>query len=212
VAGREFRSKHGLGGKFIVGHSGNMGVKQGLDVVLDVALRLREQRDFVFLLAGDGAMKSRLEERAGVLKLANVRFLPLQEQAEFLQMLAATDVGLIVQLSTVSDIVFPSKTVTLLSAARPVGAAVSANSEIGRVIHHSCGGIVTEPENAEALTAAIQELFHEPSKRSAMGECGRQYALQHWDETRVLSRFEAALLKTGGEPAHVAVAESPVSI
>ena len=210
VEGREFRSKHGLEGKFVVAHSGNMGVKQGLDVVLDVALQLREQRDFVFLLAGDGAMKSRLEARAVALDLANVRFLPLQEQSEFLQLLAATDLGLIVQKSTVSDIVFPSKTVTLLSAARPVGAAVTANSEIGRVIRRSGGGVVTEPGNAEALTTAIRELFHDPVKRFAMGECGRQFALQHWDESRVLSSFEAHLLKTGSEPAQVAVAESPI--
>jgi colanic acid biosynthesis glycosyl transferase WcaI len=212
VAGREFRSKHGLDGKFIVAHSGNMGVKQGLDVVLDVALRLREQRDFVFLLAGDGVMKSRLQERARALGLMNVRFLPLQEQTEFLQMLAATDMGLIIQQSAVSDIVFPSKTVTLLSAARPVAAAVSANSEIGRVIRQSQGGVVTEPENVEALAGAIQEFFQEPAKRSAMGECGRQYAIRYWDETRVLSSFEAHLLKRGGTLAHGEVAESPISI
>src|ERR1700682_1649791 len=167
VAGREFRSKHGLGGKFIVGHSGNMGVKQGLDVVVDVALRLREQRDFVFLLAGDGAMKSRLEERAGVLKLANVRFLPLQEQAEFLQMLAATDVGLIVQQSTVSDIVFPSKTVTLLSAARPVIASVSDKSEIGRTILGSRGGVVIKPEDPDLLADAVRSFAADKESRQA---------------------------------------------
>ncbi len=210
VEGREFRSKHGLEGKFVVAHSGNMGVKQGLDVVLDVALQLREQQDFVFLLAGDGAMKSRLEARAAALNLANVRFLPLQEQSEFLQLLAATDVGLIVQQSSVSDIVFPSKTVTLLSAARPVGAAVTTNSEIGRVIRHSGGGVVTQPENAEDLTAAIRELFSDPVKRSVMGKCGRQFAIQHWDESRVLSNFETHLLRTGSESAQATVAEIPI--
>jgi colanic acid biosynthesis glycosyl transferase WcaI len=212
VAGHAFRHKHGLDGKFIVAHSGNMGVKQALDIVLEVALRLREQREFIFLLAGDGAMKSRLEKRAAALDLANVCFLPLQEQGEFLQMLAAIDLGLIVQQSTVSDIVFPSKTVTLLAAARPVGAAVSANSEIGRVIRRSGGGIVTEPENAEALTATIQDLLCDPAKRLAMGECGREYALQHWNETRVLSSFEAHLLQTSGESVDRAIAEHPVSI
>jgi colanic acid biosynthesis glycosyl transferase WcaI len=211
VEGREFRTRHGLDGKFIVAHSGNMGVKQGLDIVLDVARQLREQRDFVFLLAGDGAMKSRLEERTTALGLANVRFLPLQAHGEFLKMLAAIDVGLIVQQSSVSDIVFPSKTVTLLSAARPVGAAVSTNSEIGRVIRHSGGGVVTEPENVEALTGAIHGLFRDPAKRSAMGESGRQYALQHWDETRVLSNFEANLLKMYVAPVPPMAAETSIS-
>jgi colanic acid biosynthesis glycosyl transferase WcaI len=212
VEGREFRIKHGLEDKFIVGHSGNMGVKQGLEVVLDAASQLREQSNLVFLLAGDGAMKSRLEERAATLQLTNVRFLPLQEQMEFLQMLAATDMGLIVQQSTVSDIVFPSKTVTLLSAARPVGAAVSPCSEIGQVIHYSGGGLLIESENGKALASAVRELLSDPEKRSTMGECGRRYARRHWDETRVLSSFEAHLQKTGGVPASSVVPESSLSV
>jgi colanic acid biosynthesis glycosyl transferase WcaI len=146
------------------------------------------------------------------LGLANVRFLPLQEEAEFLQMLAAIDMGLIVQQATVSDIVFPSKTVTLLSAARPVGAAVSAESEIARVIRVSRGGVVVESESGEELAVAIREFLNDPDKRLAMGECGRQFALPHWEETRVLSSFEAHLLKTAGTPTHDAIAESPASI
>ncbi len=212
VTGAEFRRKHGLEGKFVVAHSGNMGVKQGLDVMLDAALQLREQSDFAFVLAGDGAMKSRLEQRAATLGLANVRFLPLQEHCEFLQMLAATDLALIVQQSSVSDIVFPSKTVTLLSAARPVAASVSARSEIGRVIRQSGGGIVTEPENVDALAAAIKEFFDSPEKRQSMGEAGRQYALQHWDEARVLANFEGHLLKMCAAHVYGAVAEGSTSI
>ncbi len=211
VEGHEFRRKHGLEGKFLVTHSGNMGVKQGLDVMIDTALQLRERRDFAFILAGDGAMKSRLQQRAAALGLANLRFLPLQEQTEFLQMLAATDLALIVQQSTVSDIVFPSKTVTLLSAARAVAASVSANSEIGRVIRASGGGVVTEPENVEALSAAIKEFFENPGKRLAMGQSGREYALLHWNEAHVLSNLDEHLAKTCHAPALDTIAERPTA-
>jgi colanic acid biosynthesis glycosyl transferase WcaI len=198
VKGLRFRSQYGLDGKFVVAHSGNMGVKQGLGVVLDTAELMREQRDVMFLLTGDGAMKPQLENKAKALKLNNVRFLPLQEQAEFLQMLAAIDVALIVQQSSVSDIAFPSKTITLLSAARPVAAAVHDSSEIGRVIRHSNGGVVVEPENAEALATTLQELFRDPVRRTAMGEFGRRYALQHWDAARILPNFESHLLEASG--------------
>lgn len=198
VRGSRFRSKHSLDGKFVVAHSGNMGVKQGLGVVLDAAKQMREQRDVTFLLTGDGAMKPHLENKAKALKLDSVRFLPLQEQAEFLQMLAAVDVALIVQQSSVSDIAFPSKTITLLSAGRPVAAAVHRHSEIGRVIRQSNGGVVVEPENAGALATTLQELFRDPVRRTAMGEFGRRYALQHWDAARILPNFESHLLEAGG--------------
>jgi colanic acid biosynthesis glycosyl transferase WcaI len=197
VDGEEFRRKHSLVGKFIVAHSGNMGVKQGLDIVLDTAVRFSEQPHVAIVLAGDGAMKARLERRAMTMKLGNVHFLPLQERTEYLQMLAAVDVALIVQQSTVSDIVFPSKTVTLLSAARPIGAAVSVNSEIGRVILESSGGMVSEPEKPEALAATIREFIRSPKTRLAMGERGRKYARQHWDEAQILPNFEFHLRRAG---------------
>jgi colanic acid biosynthesis glycosyl transferase WcaI len=212
ISGDEFRRKHDLQGKFIVGHCGNMGVKQGLDLVLDAAVQLKEQRDLIFLLAGDGAKKSCLEQRACALSLANVRFLPLQDTATFLQMLAAMDVGLIVQQSTVSDIVFPSKTVALLSAARPVIAAVNEQSEIGRVIQSSRGGIVIEPGCPQALAGAAQEFLNDPEKRRAMGELGRQYALEHWEKNRVLSAFENHLLDTASPAGDDAIAEVPISV
>jgi colanic acid biosynthesis glycosyl transferase WcaI len=197
--GLAFRRKHALEGKFVVGHSGNMGVKQGLDLVLDVAAQLKGRCDIAFLLTGDGAMKSQLESRAETLCLGNVQFLPLQEKAEFLKMLAATDLALIVQQSSVSDIAFPSKTVALLSAARPVAASVSANSEVARVLARSNGGLVTEPGQAEALAESIVQLFEDPEKRSKMGECGRRYAQQHWDEDLVLPELEYLFLRTVGE-------------
>jgi colanic acid biosynthesis glycosyl transferase WcaI len=209
--GQAFRGKHGLEGKFVVAHSGNMGVKQGLDLVLDVAMRLKERREIAFLLAGDGAMKSHLESRAQALRLDNVRFLPLQGQAEFQKMLAAIDLALIVQQSSVSDIAFPSKTVTLLSAARPVAASVSANSEVARVLARSNGGLVTEPGQAGALAESILELFQDPKRRLAMGEDGRRYARQHWDEDITLPTFESHLLKTLGELERATLAKDPAA-
>jgi colanic acid biosynthesis glycosyl transferase WcaI len=211
LKGHEFRRKHGLEGKFIVAHSGNMGVKQGLDIVLDTALKFRNQSNVEFLLAGDGARRSHLINRAESMQLNNVRFVPLQERTDFLQMLAAIDLALIVQQSTVSDIAFPSKTVTLLSAGRPIGAAVSENSEIGHVIHESEGGIVTQPEKSEELAQTIHMLLRNPRMRTAMGDSGREYARQHWDEGVVLANFESQLVRTGDEPTSV-VGKDPATM
>jgi colanic acid biosynthesis glycosyl transferase WcaI len=165
-------------------------------------LQLKEHREIVFLLAGDGAMKSHLKKRVAALALDNVRFLPVQEKAEFLQMLAAVELALIVQQSTVSDIVFPSKTVTLLSAARPIVASVSAECETGRVIRRSGAGVVIEAGNAEALAATILDLLRNPQRRATMSSFGRRYALQNWDETRILPAFESHLLRAAGTEPH----------
>jgi len=196
VLGDEFRRRHGLHDQFVVGHCGNMGVKQGLDLVLHAASRLRERRDITFILVGDGSMKSQLEQQASSLQLSNLRFLPLLDESSFSEMLAATDVGLIVQQSSVSDIVFPSKTVTLLSAARPVIASVNDKSEIGRTILVSRGGVVIKPEDPDLLAEAVRSFAADKESRQAMGERGRQYAFKTWETSGVLSAFGNLLTET----------------
>jgi len=191
--GEAFRQRHGLQGKFLVSHSGNMGVKQGLDVILEAAARSRQRPELHYLFVGDGAMRPQLEEQARVRQLGNVQILPLLPAEEFQQMLAATDIALITQQRIVSNIVFPSKTVTLLCAGCPVIASVNSESEVARAVLNSQAGVVVEPENADALFAAIDRLSSSPETLARMSQQARQYANETWDERRTLPRMEELL-------------------
>jgi colanic acid biosynthesis glycosyl transferase WcaI len=188
--GSAFREKYGLCGKLIVSHSGNMGVKQGLEVILEAAAKSRDREDIQYLLVGDGAMRPQLEAQARSRNLNNIRFLPLLENDCFGQMLAATDIALITQQRIVSNIVFPSKTVTLLSAGCPVVASVNSESEVARAVLRSGAGSVVEPENAAALLATILELAKSRETLARMSLQARQFALDSWDEHRTLPRME----------------------
>ena len=190
-----FRERHGLQGKWIVSHSGNMGVKQGMEVILAAAERSRSRPEIRYLLVGDGAMRPTLEEQARARSLDNVLFLPLLERGEFQRMLAATDIALITQQRVVSNIVFPSKTVTLLCAGCPVIASVNSESEVARAVLRSRAGEVVEPENPDALFEAIDRLSRCPENLQSMSARGRQYAEENWDERRTLPRMEAQLMQ-----------------
>jgi colanic acid biosynthesis glycosyl transferase WcaI len=198
--GQSFRLEHQLEGKFLVVHSGNMGVKQGLDVVLEAAALLKDRKNVAFLLVGSGAVKSQLEERAAALGLENLKFLPLQSEQRFVQMLATTDLALVTQQRTVSDIAFPSKTVTLLSAGCPVLASVSSSSEVARVIETSGGGVVVKPEEPAILAQTIDQLSRNADQLSVMKSQARRYAMEKWSPDRVLPVMEAELLKAARMP------------
>jgi colanic acid biosynthesis glycosyl transferase WcaI len=198
--GQSFRLGHQLEGKFLVVHSGNMGVKQGLEVVLETAALLKDAKNMAFLMVGNGAMKSQLEERAVALRLDNLKFLPLQSEQRFVQMLATTDLALVTQQRTVSDIAFPSKTVTLLSAGCPVLASVSSSSEVARVIEMSEGGVVVEPEEPAILAQTIDQLSRNAGRLGVMKSRGRRYAMEQWSPDRVLPIMEAELLKAARMP------------
>jgi colanic acid biosynthesis glycosyl transferase WcaI len=192
--GMAFRRHHGLDGKFVVTHSGNMGVKQGLNVILDAAELSRNMRDVVYLLVGDGATRHDLEARAKIQNLTNVKFLPVLTRKQFLEMLAASDVGLITQQRSVADIVFPSKTATLMTVGCPLVASVNPNSEVARAVRESGSGVVVSPEDPDSLLTAITNLRDNPNQLAEMSSSGRNYAHEHWDEQTTLSRMESVFL------------------
>jgi colanic acid biosynthesis glycosyl transferase WcaI len=193
--GQAFRQRYGLVGKLIVSHSGNMGVKQGLEVILDAAALSRDRPEIHYLLVGDGAMRAHLQLQARARALHNVLFLPLLGAGEFRQMLAATDIALITQQRVVSNIVFPSKVVTLLCAGCPVIGSVNRESEVARALHNSGAGLVVEPEDAGALFGAIDQLSRSPEALARMSAQARQFAQENWDERRTLPRMEEQFIQ-----------------
>ncbi|HLK11194.1 MAG TPA: WcaI family glycosyltransferase [Candidatus Binatia bacterium] len=191
--GASFRRTFDLEGRFLVLHAGNMGVKQGLGVVLDAAEHSAGDPGIVHLLVGDGAVRPALERAVASKRLQNVRFLPLQPNAVFHDMLAAADICLVTQQRTVADIVFPSKVLTLLAAGRPLIASVNATSEVARVMEESGAGLVVPPEDGPALHGGIAALRADRTRREHMGAAGRCYAGERWDRHGLLKAMEAQL-------------------
>jgi len=180
------RPELGLGDAFLVLHAGNMGVKQGLDVVLDAAQQTRSNPGIVYLLVGDGAMRPHLERRAGALALDNVRIVPLLDHERFLRVLATADVCLVTQQRAVADVVFPSKVLTLLAAGKPVIASVTGGSAVANVIAGAGAGMVVSPEDSDAVVTAIEALRRDAPLRAGMSAAGRAYASRHWERTATL--------------------------
>jgi colanic acid biosynthesis glycosyl transferase WcaI len=197
--GNAFRQRYGLDKQFLVTHSGNMGVKQGLDVIVDAAVLNRADDSMQFLLVGDGAVRARIQRKVAELELRNVRFLPLLDATDFRGLLAASDVCLLTQQKSVSEIAFPSKVVTYLAAGRPVIASVNADCEIAETIRESGGGRIVAPEDAAGLLAAIMEL--QSTDLGDYGRCGREYASQRWSSARVLGHLERSLVSASASVA-----------
>jgi colanic acid biosynthesis glycosyl transferase WcaI len=178
---------------FTVAHFGNMGVKQGLEVTIEAARLSRDDPRISYLLVGDGAARPALEARARELDLPNLRFLPLQPHDRFLELLAQSNACLVTQRRTVSDIVFPSKVISLLAAARPVVASVGAGSEVARVIAESGAGLTVAPEDPRALADSVMRLRADPGLSARMGCDGRSYAIDRWERETVLKSTEKRL-------------------
>jgi colanic acid biosynthesis glycosyl transferase WcaI len=194
--GSTFRQRNGLGNRFLITHSGNMGVKQGLDVVLDAAALCTGEDSPLFLLVGNGADCQRIKRRAAELNLSNVRFLPLLSELDFRGLLAASDICLVTQQRSVAEIAFPSKVVTYLAAGRPIVASVNRLCEVARLIEESGAGRVVGAEDPGALWLALGEMRHEDLSKYC--ERARAYANLRWSSVRVLGNLERSLTAAAG--------------
>jgi len=195
TGGEAFRRTHGLKGKFVVLYTGNMGIKQGLDVILSAARLSQDRTEIVYLFAGDGAVRKDTESRTAALRLANVKFLPVQPREQLFQMLAAADVCLITQQRTVADVVFPSRTATFMAAGCPIVASVNPGSSVASILERSGAGLVVAPEEPMPLFEAIASLQANSRKLSEMSEAGRRFAQEYWDEKVILPGMESELLR-----------------
>lgn len=201
--GTSFRERYSLNGEFLVTHSGNMGIKQGLDVVLDAAALNRDDKSTLFLLVGDGADRERIQRRASEMNLGNVRFFPILREEDFRGLLAASGICLVTQQQSVSEIAFPSKIVTYLAAGRPIVASVNPDCEVAQVVRESQGGVVVRAGDYAALMTAIRELRNEDAVQIGMN--ARIYANLRWSSARVLGDLERSLDAAASRSVHSAV-------
>lgn len=176
----------------VVQYSGNMGNKQGLEVLADVARLLRDESRVQFVFGGNGSGRADLQARCA--SLPNVRFLDLQPLARLNDWLGLADVHLLPQRADAADLVMPSKLTGMLASGRAVLATAHADTELGRVVAHDAAcGLVTPPEDAAALAQAIRTLAADAALRTRLGRQGRAYAERELSQDVILRRFEAQL-------------------
>jgi glycosyltransferase involved in cell wall biosynthesis len=189
--GNPFR--HSFGDKFVVMYSGNIGLSQQLEAVLEAADRLRDDDRILFAMIGEGARKSWLQERAQAMGLKNVTFLPYQPLENLGESLSAADLHLIPLAPGAAGCLVPSKIYGILAAGRPFIAMMEENAEIAQIARDAKVGFVVRPGNVEALIDAIREAIDSPEHLKQMGARARRLAEVRFDRVKVTSMFGSML-------------------
>jgi len=156
----------GLEGRFVAGYIGTHGMCQALDTLLDAASELRNE-PFVFLLLGDGARKQGLLARANELGLDNIRFVDTVPKADVVRFWSILDVSIIhLQRSDVFKTVIPSKLFESMGMGLPVLHGVEGES--AQIVEECQAGVLFEPENSQALVAALRKVQSDGEMRASL--------------------------------------------
>jgi glycosyltransferase involved in cell wall biosynthesis len=183
----EFRRRFVPFGTFAVLHTGNMGQKQDLDLLLRTARRFRDEPSVHFYVFGDGAVKEQFLEKRESMGLSNVSHYPLQDRPMLRHMLSGADVVLVSQLPEVVDIVVPSKLLTALGAGALIIAACASESETAQLITRSGGGLVVPASDDEALHRTIQAIRARQVDTQPLRRRAREFAVRRFDRRSVYS-------------------------
>jgi colanic acid biosynthesis glycosyl transferase WcaI len=186
-----FRVAHQLEDKFVVLYAGNIALTQGLETVIEAAARLRHIPQICFVIVGESKAVEKLKQYCQNCGADNVRLLPFEPRERLPEMLAAADVGLIVQKQNVVSFNMPSKTQVLLASGRAIVAAVPHTGSAAKAVQKSRGGVVIPPENPEAMADQIVQLYQNPEWVEQLGRQGRQYAVERYSFEQALNQYEA---------------------
>ncbi len=177
------RSAWGLSDKFVVGYSGNLGRVHDLDAVLDLAAAFSKRPDFVLIIVGGGAQRTRLESAAKDRGLRNVAFFPAQPRAQLTTSLAVADLHLVTLKMGCEDLVFPSKLYGIVATGRPVVFIGSPSCDVACCVRENGLGLAIAPADIATSVPAIEQLAAASLRdQRSIDSAARRFAARHTAE------------------------------
>lgn len=141
---------------FNIVYAGNIGVMQNVDILIDAAKQMKDDKGVWFHIIGNGVYKDKLEARAKEYKITNIRFWPMQPPEQAPAIYSSADVNVIPLVKDVYRTALPSKTATCLACQKPIVFAIGKDSMFGKKIMNEAGCQVIECDRVEELVEAIR--------------------------------------------------------
>lgn len=148
-----------LAGRKIFVYAGNMGVAQGMDILLDLAERLQHRNDVGFLFVGRGSEARRLANEAAARQLENAIFMDEIEPDEIPDLYAQCHVGLVALDARHRSHNIPGKFLTYMQCGLPVLANCNSGNDLASIVRDEDVGGVSEDNSVDTLLRLSLDLL-----------------------------------------------------
>lgn len=182
-----------LAGRKILVYAGNMGVAQGLDIILDLAERLATRRDVGFLLIGRGSDAERLKSTAAARQLDNVLFRDEIHPDEIPALYAQCSAGIVALDHRHRSHNIPGKFLTYMQSGLPVVANVNAGNDLAKIIRTEEVGVVCESNQIDELEALTLDLLKRLDQDQGLPDRCRALFAREFHVTQAVRQIVAAL-------------------
>lgn len=164
------RTELGLQDKFIVIYGGSVGAAQRIEHIIELAEACREVEDMVLLILGRGAYLPVIKQMVEDKGLYNVVFKDFIPQEQYLQLLGACDVGLIVLNEKMATPNFPSKSLSYFNLKVPVLAALDHVTDFGDMMTENKAGLWAYSDDIQNLKAELMKYYNSAELRNEIAD------------------------------------------
>ena len=185
--------------------TGNIGLAQGLDILIRVSLLLKKQGIPVrFVLVGDGSGKDRLLDLVSTNNLEDwFVFIERQPAEKIPTLLSSSDAGLVIlKKSAIFSKTIPAKVQSYLACGVPI--LVSADGEVQQVVSDAKAGFVSDAEDSEGLFNAIVAFSNLTcEERLEMGKQAKHYSDTMFSKETLIDQLENVFHSLVKDSTHV---------
>ncbi len=183
----------GIENKFILTYAGLIGIAQGVNVIIETAIRLKDVDDIHFLIVGEGVEKQILQDRVRKLELKNITFLPNQAKELIPSLLISSDIAIIPLVSDKLADAVPSKLLEAWACKLPV--ILVAGGEAADIVIKVQGGIVVSPNNVDGIKTAITKLKNSHESRDNFAKNGYEYVSRNFGRELLARKLEKVIFQ-----------------
>lgn len=171
-------------------YSGTLALKHNPEILKAIAISEPERADIVVVGSGTGADK--LAE--DTTKPTNLNVIPVQDIADFPEVLASSDVLVAVIEAEAGAYSVPSKVLSYLCAGRPIVLAAPSENLASKIITNTGAGIVVAPNDTQAFINAIRHFLDDGVAAASAGRAGRRYAENTFHVPHIADQFESVIM------------------
>lgn len=202
VDGADVRKSFGWGGRFVCVHTGAMGRVNGLDLIVRAAHHFRDDRNFHFVLIGEGKEKAGLKAQRDRLGLTNLEIIDGVAKDRMPAILAAADLCLMTVMPlAILEHNSANKFFDYLSAGRPV--LLNYGGWQRRALEAAKAGLGCTLGDDQEFFNKLESLRSDPARCLDMPRQARKLAIEQFDRDQLAAKALGVILNVVPRPRHI---------
>ena len=185
-----FCQEYGLCDKFIVLYSGKMGMGHNIEVILEAARVLQNQRKICFVFIGNGPKYPMVEQFIKENQTENIKLFPLQPDNIFPYSMACGDIGIVTQEASMAHLFMPSKVYSMMACGEAIVGICTNKDDLYSLLENNPIGIAVTDESADTLAREILHLYMDKVTLERYKKCARITAEEKFSSITVTKQYK----------------------